>query len=233
LDITIADETIAYLAAVANGDARSALNALELAVQSSESKNGSIVVDRKSIEESLQRTHLLYDKGGEEHYNIISALHKSMRGNDPDAALYWLGRMLEGGEDPLYVARRLVRFASEDVGLADPQALPQAVAAYQASHFIGMPECGVVLAQCVAYLALAPKSIAVYDAYNHIQHDIREAPTDPVPLHIRNAPTKMMKELGYGKNYKYTPAFDTPEEAAQDYLPERLKGKTYLKWKKV
>lgn len=224
LSIEADEEVLSFLAMLANGDGRSALNALELAVQASRAKGGKIILDKKTIEESLQRTHILYDKGGEEHYNIISALHKSMRGNDVDAALYWLGRMLEGGEDPLYIARRLVRFASEDVGLADPQALPQAVAAYQASHFIGMPECGVVLAQCVAYLARAPKSIAVYSAYSDVQRMIREHPTDPVPLHIRNAPTRLMKDLGYGKGYKYTPAFEHPEDAAQSFLPERLEG---------
>lgn len=223
-DIRITDKTISYLATMANGDARSALNALELAVNASSSSD----VDREQIAEALQRTHLLYDKDGEEHYNIISALHKSMRGSDANAALYWLGRMLEAGEDPLYVARRLVRFASEDIGLADPQALVQAVAAYQASHFIGMPECNVILAQCVAYLAKAPKSNALYTAYAQVKRDIQELPAEPVPIHLRNAPTKLMKNLGYGKDYKYTPDFDTPEDAAQDYLPESLKNRTYL-----
>jgi putative ATPase len=228
LSISIDDETLKYLAVMANGDARTALNALELAVKSSTPKKGKISVSREAVEQSLQRTHLLYDKTGEEHYNIISALHKSMRGSDANAALYWLGRMLEGGEDPLYVARRLVRFASEDVGLADPQALPQCVAAYQACHFIGMPECNVILAQAVAYLARAPKSNALYTAYGQVASDIRERPNDPVPLHIRNAPTKLMKELGYGKGYKYTPAFENAEEAKQDYLPDALKGRHYL-----
>lgn len=222
LPIKITDNAIKTLSVLANGDARTALNALELGTKSGKE------IDEDLVKESLQRSHLLYDRAGEEHYNIISALHKSMRGNDANAALYWLGRMLESGEDPLYVARRLVRFASEDIGLADPLALPQAVAAYQAAHFIGMPECNVILAQCVAYLAKAPKSNALYVAYNAIQADIHEFPTEPVPLHIRNAPTKLMKNLGYGKDYKYTPDFKTAEEAAQDYLPERLKNKRFL-----
>jgi putative ATPase len=181
------------------------------------------------VKEALQKTHLLYDRAGEEHYNIISALHKSMRGGDADASLYWLGRMLEAGEDPLYVARRLVRFASEDIGLADPQALVQAVAAYQACHFIGMPECNVILAQAVAYLARAKKSNDLYLAYGEVKKDIKETEADPVPLHLRNAPTGLMKDLGYGKNYKYTPEYASPEEAKQDYLPEKLRGRKYLK----
>lgn len=216
------DDTLQYLALMSNGDARVALNALELAA-----KTGTI--NRARIADALQKTHLLYDRAGEEHYNIISALHKSMRGSDANAALYWLARMLEAGEDPLYVARRLVRFASEDIGLADPNALVQAVAASQACHQIGMPECNVILAQCVAYLALAPKSNALYVAYGQVRRDIQELPAEPVPIHLRNAPTKLMKELGYGKDYKYTPEFDMPKEAAQDYLPERLKSRTYLK----
>ncbi len=226
LGITIDDETVKFLSIMANGDARTALNALEMAVKAFDGV-GSVVVDKEAVEEALQRTHLLYDRGGEEHYNIISALHKSMRGNDADASLYWLGRMLEGGEDPLYVVRRLVRFASEDIGLADPRALEQAVAAYQACHFIGMPECNVILAQCVAYLARAPKSNSLYSAYMKVQRDVQETQNDPVPLHLRNAPTKLMKNLGYGKGYKYTPEV-APEDAEQDYLPERLKKRRYL-----
>jgi len=229
LDVRITDKTIEYLSAMSNGDARTALNALELAVKTAApDKKGAVTVDREIVAQSLQRTHLLYDRAGEEHYNIISALHKSMRGNDANASLYWLGRMLEAGEDPLYVARRLVRFASEDIGLADPNALVQAVAAYQAAHFIGMPECNVILAQCVAYLARAPKSNALYVAYQSIKKDITELPAEPVPLHLRNAPTKLMKELGFGKGYKYTPAFENPEDAKQDYLPESLRKKKYL-----
>lgn len=226
--ITIDNDTLEALANVANGDARNALNTLEIASKIAPVVKGKVTITKELIMQALQRTHLLYDRNGEEHYNIISALHKSMRGNDANAALYWLGRMLEAGEEPLYIARRLVRFASEDIGLADPQALPQAVAAYQACHFIGMPECNVILSQCVAYLALAPKSNALYEAYAKVQQDIRELPNEPVPLHIRNAPTKLMKNLGYGKGYKYTPAFDDPEDAKQDFLPDRLKNHVYL-----
>jgi putative ATPase len=217
-----------YLSTMANGDARQALNALEIAIRSFKPNAGNVVeLKKEGLAKALQKTHLLYDRQGEEHYNIISALHKSMRGSDADAALYWLGRMLEAGEDPLYVARRLVRFASEDIGLADPQALVQAVAAHQAAHQLGMPEANVILAQCVAYLARAPKSNALYAAYQEVQRDIRERPNEGVPLHLRNAPTKLMKGLGYGKDYKYNPDFNGP--VAQDYLPESLKGKKYLK----
>ncbi len=226
--IKIAEEALDFLAIVANGDARNALNALELAAKTGvKNKKGEIVIEKDLIKESLQKSHLLYDKGGDEHYNIISALHKSMRGSDADAALYWLGRMLEGGEDPLYIARRLIRFASEDVGLANSLALVQAVAGYEACHFIGMPECEVVLAQMVVYLAKCKKSNELYEAYNQVKRDVRETINEPVPLHIRNAPTKLMKELDYGKDYKYSPDFDYQEE--QDYLPERLKGKKYLR----
>ncbi|KAL7875597.1 hypothetical protein AOLI_G00105600 [Acnodon oligacanthus] len=229
-------DTIAHLC---DGDARAGLNGLQLAVQACVAKARStsthtlqhIVVQEVHIKEGLQRSHILYDKAGEEHYNCISALHKSMRGSDKNAALYWLGRMLEGGEDPLYVARRLVRFASEDVGLADPAALPQAVAAFQACHFIGMPECEVILAQCVVYLARAPKSVEVYMAYNNVKTCLRnhKGPLPPVPLHIRNAPTKLMKELGYAKGYKYNPAFNGPVD--QEYLPEELSGINFFTWK--
>jgi len=246
--IVIDDEALEALASVSNGDARNALNTLEIAAKIAplaapvergvnspvtpswkEGGFSEIRITKKLIAEALQRTHLVYDRAGEEHYNIISALHKSMRGNDADAALYWLGRMLEAGEDPIYIVRRLVRFASEDIGLADPNALVQAVAAFQACHLMGMPECNVVLAQCVAYLAKAPKSNALYEAYGAVQQDIRDLPNEPVPLHIRNAPTKLMKNLGYGKGYKYTPAFNNAEDAKQDYLPEKLQGKKYLK----
>ncbi len=218
--VTAEEGVIESLAAMADGDARQALNALDLAAKAGGNK---ITID--IVKEALQRTHLLYDKGGEEHYNIISALHKSLRGSDANAALYWLGRMLEAGEDPLYVARRLVRFASEDIGMADPNALIQANAAYQASHWIGMPECTVHLAQCVVYLAEAPKSNALYVAYGEVAADIRALPNEPVPLHIRNAPTKLMKELGYGKGYIYNPDVEGPVD--QDYLPNRLKDKRY------
>ncbi|MDP3057571.1 MAG: replication-associated recombination protein A [bacterium] len=231
IKINIATETIKFLAGMSGNDARTALNALELAVKfSPKGKSGAIEISIDAVKESLQKTHLLYDRAGEEHYNIISALHKSMRGSDVDAALYWLGRMLESGEDPLFVARRLVRFASEDIGLADPGALTQAVAAYQASHFNGMPECNVNLAQAVAYLTRAPKSNALYAAYQNVQKDIKNLPAYPVPLHMRNAPTDLMKNIGYGKDYKYNPNFEGPVE--QDYLPKELKGRKYFVEKK-
>jgi len=225
--IDIDSKVLDYLAKMVDGDARAALNALEMAVNSATKKGEKVVkLNIEEVSEALQRSHLLYDKTGEEHYNIISALHKSLRGSDVDAALYWLGRMLEGGEDPLYVARRLIRFASEDIGMADPNALVQAVSAYTASHYIGMPECNVILAQAAAYLAKAPKSNALYVAYGRVQKDIKERQNLPVPLHIRNAPTDLMKDLGYGKGYKYNPSYDKPVE--QDYLPDELKGKKYF-----
>jgi len=235
LEVKGAEAAVKHLAVMASGDARVALNTLELAVKAS-LKNGVAAITEELIKQSLQRTHLMYDKAGEEHYNIISALHKSMRGGEAGAALYWLGRMLEAGEDPLYIARRLIRFASEDIGLAEPAALVQATAAFQAAHDIGMPECNVVLAQCVAYLARAPKSNALYTAYQAVQQDVKETVNEGVPLHLRNAPTELMKDLGYGKGYKYPPAeakrragnpdYDEPVE--QDYLPESLKGRKYL-----
>lgn len=208
-----------FLGEMADGDARTALNALELAGQTAKK------VTRSIAEEALQKS-LLYDKNGEEHYNIISALHKSMRGGNADAALYWLVRMLEGGEEPLYIARRLIRFASEDIGIANSLALEQAVAAYHACHYIGMPECGVNLAQAVVYMAKSKKSNALYTAYQAAQADVKQYGALPVPLHIRNAPTKLMKQLNYGRGYKYSPDFDYAEE--QEYLPEELKGKKYL-----
>ncbi len=186
-----------------------------------------LLLKKEDIKRAYLSANILYDKGGEEHYNLLSAVHKSLRGSDADAALYWLARMLESGDDPLYVARRLVRFASEDIGLADPEALNQAVSAYQAAHFLGMPECNVILAQAVAYMARAPKSNALYAAYGEIQKDIKELPREPVPLHLRNAPTNLMKDLGYGKDYKYNP--NCEDEVKQDYLPPGLKGKKYLK----
>lgn len=221
LKIKISKDVINLLAQMSNGDVRTALNVLEYA--SSISKK----IDDKLIKEAFQKSYLLYDKDGDEHYNIISALHKSMRGSDPDAALYWLARMLEGGEEPLYVARRLVRFASEDIGLANSRALEQAVAAYNACHFIGMPECNVILAQAVVYMAKCKKSNDLYTAYGRAAHDVRTFGNLPVPLHIRNAPTKLMQDLGYGKDYKYSPNFDYQEE--QEYLPDKIKGKKYLK----
>jgi len=221
LKIKINDETINLLASMSNGDARVALNVLEYAAALDSN------ISSDAIKQTFQKSHLLYDKDGEEHYNIISALHKSLRGSDPSAALYWLARMLEAGEDPLYVARRLVRFASEDVGLANSRALEQAVAAYQACHFIGLPECNVILAQIVVYLAKCAKSNELYTAYNQAAADVHELGNQPVPLHIRNAPTKLMKDLGYGKDYKYSPNYGYKEK--QEYLPEKLKGRKYLK----
>ncbi|XP_077125886.1 ATPase WRNIP1 [Ranitomeya variabilis] len=226
-------KALTTLAHLCDGDARTGLNGLQLSVQSQlaagpDSQLQGMIIKEEHIKEGLQRSHILYDRAGEEHYNCISALHKSMRGSDQNASLYWLGRMLEGGEDPLYVARRLVRFASEDIGLADPLALPQAVSAYQACHFIGMPECDVILAQCVMYLAHAPKSIAVYGAYSKVKEHLKnyKGPLPSVPLHLRNAPTKLMKNLGYGKNYKYNPMFREP--VCQDYLPPEVKGITFV-----
>ena len=227
--IKIAPDALQYLAEMSDGDARVALNALELAAQTSPpipllaKERG--VIDKKIIEEALQKS-LLYDKTGEEHYNIISALHKSMRGGDADAALYWLARMLEGGEDPLYIARRLIRFASEDIGIANSLALPQAIAAYQACHYIGMPECSVNLAQAVVYMAKSKKSNELYVAYGKAAADVKQYGALPVPLHIRNAPTKLMKELNYGKGYKYSPEYDYREE--QEYLPPEIKNHKYL-----
>lgn len=223
--ISASDDALQFIAAVSGGDARQAFNILEACA--SQEKN----ITPALVEKIVERSHILYDKGGEEHYNIISALHKSMRGNDADAALYWLGRMLEAGEDPLYVARRLVRFASEDVGLANSFALPQAVAAYQACQYLGMPECEVHLAQAVVYLAQSKKSNALYVAYDKVKEDVRNFPNEPVPLHLRNAPTKLMKELDYGKGYKYTPDFRDDKEAKQEYFPEKLKGRKYIKIK--
>lgn len=228
--IEIKEETIKYLANLSNGDARSALNALEISVGiTREDKNGILKIDEEIIREALQKTHLLYDKTGEEHYNLISALHKSMRGGDANASLYWLTRMLESGEEPLYIARRLIRFASEDIGIANSLALPQAVAAYQACHFIGMPECSINLAQAVVYMAKSKKSNALYTAYNAAREDVKNTLNQPVSLHLRNASTKLMKELNYGKDYKYTPDYKNKEEAMQDYLPENLKGRKYFK----
>ena len=215
------------IAAFANGDARTALNTLEMAVLNGEiSPDGSITVIKETLEQCLGKKTLLYDKKGEEHYNLISALHKSMRNSDPDAAVYWLARMLEAGEDPLFIARRLIRFASEDVGLADNQALPLAVAAYQACHFNGMPECNINLAQTVIYLSLAPRSNAVYRAYETAKVDALNQLAEPVPLVIRNAPTQLMEELHYGDGYVY--AHDMEERIARmTCLPESLKDKRY------
>lgn len=229
LKVTFKDEVLDFLAERSNGDARTALNALETAVGLGKlNKKKETNVTLEDVQEALQKTHIQYDKTGEQHYNVISALHKSMRGGDANAALYWLGRMLEGGEDPIYLARRIIRFASEDIGLANSQALPQAIAAYQACYYIGMPECGVNLAQAVVYMAKSKKSNELYTGYQNVQQDIFENPNEPVPVHLRNAPTKLMKNLGYGKGYKYTPNFSNPEDAKQEYLPKRLKNKKFI-----
>ena len=223
----IEPEVIKGICQLANGDARAALNTLEMLVLTTPPDGEGIRrIKKEDLKEVLQRKAYLYDKSGEEHYNLISALHKSLRGSDPDAALYWLGRMLEAGEDPLYIARRLIRFASEDIGMADPQALQVTVAAQQAFHFIGLPEGNLALAQAAVYLATAPKSNAIYTAYQRVQRDIREVENMPVPFHIRNAPTKLMEDLGYGKDYKYP--HDYPDHfVEEEYLPENLKGRTY------
>jgi putative ATPase len=224
--VTVDDDAVRAIAIYANGDARSALNLLELSVAAAPIADGRRHVDVARVAQAIQRRTLLYDKSGEEHYNLISALHKSMRNSDPDATVYWLARMVEAGEDPLYIARRLVRFASEDIGNADPQALTVAVAAKDAVHFIGMPEGNTALAQAALYLATAPKSNAVYEAYNHAAEDAQTDVAQPVPLHLRNAPTKLMKDLAYGKGYKY--AHDEDEAIAEmSCLPSALEGRKY------
>jgi len=221
-NFNVDQDSIRLIAMLANGDARTALNILDLAVQGTPPGQQ---ITKSTIEQASQKT-LLYDKTGEEHYNIISALHKSLRNSDVDASLYWLARMLEAGEDPLYIARRLVRFASEDIGLADPRALRIALDAKDAFNFIGLPEGKLALAQCVIYLAAAPKSNSVYTAYDAVVSDVENTRNDPVPLHIRNAPTGLMKQLGYGKGYQY--AHDLEGKVADmDCLPESLKGRKY------
>ena len=227
--VNIEDEYLNIIAKFANGDARSALSTLEMVILNGDVANdGTITVTKETLEQCISKKSLLYDKNGEEHYNIISALHKSMRNSDPDAAVYWLARMLEAGEDPLYVARRVIRFASEDVGLADPHALEIAVAAYQACHFIGMPECSVNLTQAVIYMSMAPKSNSMDVAYNMAKIDAKENIAEPVPLQIRNAPTKLMRELDYGKGYQY--AHDTEEKiTSMQCLPDSLVGREYYR----
>ncbi|KAJ3187987.1 Werner helicase interacting protein 1 [Gaertneriomyces sp. JEL0708] len=218
-NIDVSDETLRRLATLCSGDARAAINTLEMAVDSILS-TGNTTITEELVMSALKKVSLMYDRNGEEHYNIISALHKSMRGGDANAAVYWLGRMIYAGEDPLYVARRLVRFASEDIGLADNGALPLAVSTYQACQQIGMPECDAILAHCVTYLARAPKSVEVYQAIKRVRQTIETSFAYPVPLHIRNAPTKLMEELGYHKGYKYNPDFEGHVE--QTYLPHEL-----------
>lgn len=224
--IHIKNELLQTIATYANGDGRTALNMLEMIVLNSPKENNQINITEQIVKQCLNKNSLLYDKNGEEHYNLISALHKSMRNSDPQAAIYWLARMLEGGEDPLYIARRLIRFASEDIGLADPSALNLAVSCYQACHFIGMPECSVNLTQIVTYFSIAPKSNALYTAYEKAKKDALEQIAEPVPLHLRNAPTKLMKELHYGEGYQY--AHDYKEHlTTMNCLPESLKNNTY------
>jgi len=227
LQITINEEALSHLVTMSNGDARVALNALEMAAFATvPDSDGSRSIGLSAIEEALQHRALLYDKSGDQHYDLISALHKSLRGSDPDAALYWLGRMLEAGEDPLYIARRLVRFASEDVGVADPQALVIAVAAQQAVHFVGLPEGNLALAETVVYLAAAPKSNSLYQAYSRVQQDIQHGRNEPVPLHLRNPVTGLMRRMGHGQGYKY--AHDYPDHfVRQQNLPPSLQEKRY------
>lgn len=226
MKIDISDDCLHLIASFSNGDARNALSTLEMVINNSDEKDGIIYVTKTIIEQCTQKKSLLYDKKGEEHYNLISALHKSMRNSDPDAAIYWLARMLEAGEDPLYVARRVIRFASEDIGLADPRALSIANDAYTSCHYIGMPECSVILTQAVVYMSMAPKSNALYVAYETAKKDALKELSEPVPLVIRNAPTKLMKELHYGEGYKY--AHDTKEKITNmQCLPDSLKDKEY------
>lgn len=225
-NVQITDGQIQQIAAFANGDARTALNTLEMVVTNAKISAEGMLVTDEVLSQCISRKSLLYDKNGEEHYNLISALHKSMRNSDPDAALYWMCRMLEGGEDPLYIARRLIRFASEDVGMADSQALNVAVAAYQACHFLGMPECDVHLSHAVVYLSMAPKSNALYTAVENCKRDVKNGQAEPVPLQLRNAPTRLMKDLEYGKDYEY--AHDTEEKLTRmECLPEGLAGTVY------
>jgi putative ATPase len=229
--LRVGDEALARIAAYSSGDARSAYNALEvaagLAVQANGGKPGAEITNG-IVQDALQKRVLLYDKAGEEHYNLISALHKSVRNSDPDASLYWLGRMLEAGEDPLYIARRLVRMAVEDIGLADPPALALTVAARDAVDFIGMPEGNLALAEAAVYLALAPKSNALYTAYGEVQQDVEQTVAQPVPLHLRNAPTGLMKSMGYGKDYQYAHNFES-KVADMQCLPDNLRDRVYYR----
>ena len=227
-EVEISQEVLRLLAQLSDGDARAALNALELAVMTTPpDERGVRVIDHETIMEAAQK-RILYDKDGEEHYNLISAFHKSMRGSDPDAALYWLARMLEGGEDPLYIARRMVQFASEDVGLADPQALVVAVSAMQAFQFLGQPEGELALAEAAVYLATAPKSNSVYRALEEAKRDAREKGALPVPLHLRNAPTGLMRQLGYGRDYRYPHNFPGAF-VEEDYMPPEIKHRRYYR----
>jgi putative ATPase len=227
LDVAVEDDALEHLIAMSNGDARVALNALEMAASATQpDEHGKRRVSLAVVEDALQHRALLYDKAGEEHYNLISALHKSIRGSDPDAALYWLGRMLEAGEDPLYIVRRLVRVASEDVGMADPQALAVAIAAQQAVHFLGMPEADLALAEATVYLATAPKSNSLYRAYSQVRQDVKQTGNQPVPLHLRNPVTGLMRQQGYGKGYKYAHDY-SGHFVEQQNMPDKLKDRHY------
>ncbi|MBO5199056.1 MAG: replication-associated recombination protein A [Lachnospiraceae bacterium] len=228
-DIVVSEDVLRMIANFANGDARTALNTLEMVILNGElDGTGRVTVTKETVEQCTSKRSLLYDKNGEEHYNLISALHKSMRNSDPNAAVYWLARMLEAGEDPLYIARRLIRFASEDIGLADSNALPLTISVYQACHFLGMPECSVHLTHAVTYLALAPRSNSLYTAYEEAKLDAQKSLADPVPLQIRNAPTGLMKELHYGEGYQY--AHDFSEKVTTlECLPETLKDRKYYR----
>ncbi len=232
LRLAFEEDALSHLIRIADGDARMALNSLEVVAALCENKTGpsekdqQLIISVADLERALEKKALTYDKSGEEHYNVISAFHKSLRGSDPDAALYWLERMLAAGEDPLYIARRMVRFASEDIGNADPPALTLAMSAMQAFQFLGHPEGELALAQAAVYLATAPKSNSIYSAYGKVQAAVREAGSLPVPLHIRNAPTRLMKDLGYGKNYKYAHNYKDAF-VVQDYLPEDLKDRLF------
>ena len=225
-NVVMSDRQLHAVAAFANGDARTALNVLEMSVTNGEISAEGITVTDEGLEQCISRKSLLYDKMGDQHYNLISALHKSMRNSDPDAAIYWMCRMLEGGENPLYIARRLIRFASEDIGMADSQALQVAVAAYQACHFLGMPECDVHLTHAVTYLAMAPKSNALYTACEECKRDVKEYRDEPVPLQLRNAPTGLMKELHYGEGYQYAHDYEDKLTTMQ-CLPDSLKDRRY------
>ena len=227
MKIKISKQILETIATFSNGDARGALSTLEMVILNGDRQDDTITVSKEIVEQVTSKKSFLYDKKGEEHYNLISALHKSMRNSDPDAAVYWLARMLEAGEDPLYIARRVVRFASEDVGLADPRAMEVAVSVYQACHFIGVPECNVCLTEAVVYMAMSPKSNAMEVAYNRAAEDAKKMIDEPVPMVIRNAPTKLMKELGYGDGYIY--AHDTKEKiSSMQCLPDSLVGKEYF-----
>jgi putative ATPase len=228
--IDVDDEALDFIAATSAGDARQGLTSLQLVVETASREDSPVSVTK--AKEILQRRSLMYDKGGEEHYNIISALHKSLRNGDADASVYWLARMLEGGEDPMYIARRMVRAASEDIGNADPQALVFAIAVKDTVHFLGMPEAGVALAQLVAYLAAAPKSNAAYTGYNEAVREVRQGDNPPVPHHIRNAPTRLMKDLGYGRGYQY--AHDSEDQTtAMECLPDALAGRRFYEPKEA